>query len=287
MILRLERVSKSFSAQNSHRASHKVLSDFSLELEEKEFVSVIGPSGCGKSTLLRLVAGFEQSDSGRIIFDGDEVTGPSSDRVLVFQQAGLYPWLDVRRNIAFGLRFAHRKIDWSRVDHMIEIVGLGGFERHASYELSGGMQQRVALARALIMDPKMLLMDEPFAALDSYLRRSMQDFLIELWETMRTTILFITHDVEEAILLSDRVAIMSSTPGPMLDQLHVDLPRPRAQIVMDDPRFRQMRATAVGFLSDSPDNNAASHEERGQAAGSSLTRSSATSSRLHASKGPS
>jgi len=225
-----------------------VLDDVSLDLEENELVTVLGPSGCGKSTLLRLVAGLEHPDRGRLIFDGKEITGPGSDRVVVFQQSGLYPWLDVRHNIAFGLKLANRKVNWGDVDAMIETVGLTGFGKHATYELSGGMQQRAALARSLIMKPKMLLLDEPFGALDAHLRRSMQEFLLELWDEIDTTILFITHDIDEALLLGDRVVEMGAQPGRIVEEIDVPFRRPRSLELSDDPAFRKLRAHATSLL---------------------------------------
>ena len=250
MILQVEGVSKSFESQDGLREPRSVFENFSFEMEEHEFVSVLGPSGCGKTTLLRLVAGFETPDSGSIVFDGARVAGPAPDRVVVFQQPGLYPWLDVRHNVAFGLRLKHRRIDWAPVEEILEIVGLKDFATHAAHELSGGMQQRVALARSLVMRPKMLLMDEPFAALDAHLRRAMQSFLLELCKEIRTTVLFITHDIEEAIVLAERVVVLGSSPGRILGELRTHRVKPDNEGLLDNPHYREIRRQAVTLLKE-------------------------------------
>jgi NitT/TauT family transport system ATP-binding protein len=250
MGLQVERITKSFESDDGRLARRQILEDFSLGLEDHEFVSVLGPSGCGKTTLLRLVAGFDLPDSGEIIFDGAPVTGPAPDRVVVFQQAGLLPWLDVRHNVAFGLRLKKRRIDWAPVDEILEIVGLKDFARHAPHELSGGMQQRVALARSLVMRPKMLLMDEPFAALDAHLRHAMQEFLLDLWKEIRTTVLFITHDIEEAIVLGERVVVLGSSPGRILGELDSRDIRPSQLDLLDNADYRALRHRAVTYLSE-------------------------------------
>jgi NitT/TauT family transport system ATP-binding protein len=248
LILQVERITKSFDSGDSRRARRTVLEDFTLDLEERAFVTVLGPSGCGKTTLLRLIAGFERPDSGRLLFAGEPIVGPGPDRVVVFQQPGLYPWLDVRQNIAWGLRTAKRQVDWTKVDGIIDTVGLSGFAHFAPYELSGGMQQRVALARSLVMRPKMLLMDEPFAALDAHLRRSMQVFLLELCREFEITVLFITHDVEEAIVLGERLVVMGSSPGRILGELSVQEVEPCGDDIIDNPLYRDLRHEAVELL---------------------------------------
>ncbi|HUV58408.1 MAG TPA: ABC transporter ATP-binding protein [Acidimicrobiales bacterium] len=244
----MERVTKSFDSGDSRKTRKTIFEDLSLAIDERDVVTVLGPSGCGKTTLLRMIAGFEQPDRGQVLFDGAPVRGPGPDRVVVFQQPGLYPWLDVRHNIAFGLRNASRQVDWKRVDAIIDTVGLDGYGRYAPYELSGGMQQRVALARSLIMHPRMLLMDEPFAALDAHLRRSMQNFLLELCAEFEITVLFITHDVEEAIVVGQRVVVMGSSPGRILGELDAREVRPLGDDIIDDPRYRELRRTAVDLL---------------------------------------
>lgn len=219
-------------------------------INDGSFVTVVGPSGCGKTTLLQLIAGFEQPSEGRILVDGDVVTAPGRDRAVVFQQASLYPWLTVEQNISFGLmlRDGARRVDRQRVANMIETMGLQGFERFHSYQLSGGMQQRVAIARALIVEPKILLMDEPFGALDAQTRGEMQDFLLHLWRSIHPTVVFITHDVEEAVLLADRVLIMSARPGRVVRDLHIGLPRPRTWDMILWPEFVQEKREVLAVL---------------------------------------
>ncbi len=252
MALRVDRIFKTFDGDDAKRATHQVFDEFSLDIADGEFVAVLGPSGCGKTTLLRMIAGFERPDAGRIIFDGGDVTGPASDRVVVFQQPGLFPWLDVRHNVAFGLQLRRRRIDWAPVDEILSTVGLSDFAGHAPYELSGGMQQRVALARSLVMRPKMLLMDEPFAALDAHLRHAMQIFLRELWQDIRTTVLFITHDVDEAIVLAERVVVLGSNPGRILGELDARDIHPSSTDLLDNPEYRRLRHRAVELLGEEP-----------------------------------
>ena len=225
-----------------------VLESISLEVGEGEFVTVLGPSGCGKTSLLRLIAGFQESTGGEIVFDGQKVSGPSAERVVVFQQAGLYPWLNLRNNVAFGLKLRRRKVDWRLVEETIDIVGLKGYESYAPYELSGGMQQRAALARALVMSPRLLLMDEPFGALDALTRQRMQEFILELRERLDLTIFFITHDVEEAILLGDRMLIMQAEPGRVTFDEDIRLPRPRSEATTLTPEFQVIRQRALQTL---------------------------------------
>jgi NitT/TauT family transport system ATP-binding protein len=225
-----------------------VLDCVDVDVAEQEFVTVLGPSGCGKTSLLRLVAGFERPSGGSIMFDGKEVTGPSSERVVVFQQPWLFPWLNLRDNVAFGLKLQQRKVDWKRVDEMIATVGLSGFEKHAPYHLSGGMQQRAALARALVMEPKLLLMDEPFGALDAQTRQRLQEFLLDLWTRVEVTVVFITHDVEEAILLGDRMLIMSTNPGRIALEQKIDIARPRSEATTLSVPFQEIRRRALETL---------------------------------------
>ncbi len=229
-------------------AAPATLQNVSLEVRGGEFLTVLGPSGCGKTTLLRLVAGLERPSEGRVLFEGSEVRKPGAERVMVFQQPWLYPWLSVRENIAFGLKLHSRRIDWAKVDHMIGIVGLTGFQNYPPYRLSGGMQQRAALARALVMSPKLLLMDEPFGALDAQTRRNLQQFLLGLWQAVQPAVLFVTHDVEEAILLGDRMVVMGTRPGTIALELPIDLPRPRHERMILDPRFLELRRQALDTL---------------------------------------
>jgi NitT/TauT family transport system ATP-binding protein len=219
-----------------------------VDVGENEFVTILGPSGCGKTSLLRLMAGFESVTSGSITYHGSEVTAPAAERGVVFQQPWLYPWLTLRENVAFGLKLERRRIEWSRVDEMIDIVGLTAFADQPPYHLSGGMQQRAALARALVMSPKLLLMDEPFGALDAQTRQSLQEFLLDLWARLRVTVVFITHDIEEAILLGDRVLIMGTNPGRVVLEQTVDLPRPRSEATTLTAPFQAIRKRALETL---------------------------------------
>ena len=183
------------------------------------------------------------------MLDGKVVTRPGPDRVMVFQRPTLYPWLNLRENVAFGLRMRSAKhVDWNEVDRLIELMGLAGFEAHKPYELSGGMQQRVALARALVMQPRVLLMDEPFGALDAQTRCRMQEFLIELWQKIRATVVFVTHDIDEAILLADRLVVMSAAPGRIVLDEPVRLVRPRPLEIVADPEFLRLKRAARVIL---------------------------------------
>ncbi len=230
----------------------RALEQVDLMVERREFVTILGPSGCGKTTLLNLVAGFEKPTAGEIRTDGQLVTGPGSDRAVVFQQAALYPWLTVRENIALGLRFRDKKhADLSRVDELIEAMGLSDFARHAPYQLSGGMAQRVAIARALVIEPSVLLMDEPFGALDAQTRAAMQLFVTNLWEKIQVTVLFVTHDIDEAIILADRVIVMAPRPGRVVADIRVDLPRPRKRIETVHPKYIELRRKILEYIDPS------------------------------------
>ncbi len=223
--LEVRGLSKSFAIQGG---SMTVLEDINLQLFAREFVCLVGSSGCGKSTLLNIVAGLANPSSGSVLVDGRAVTGPDSDRGMVFQNYTLYPWLTVYQNIAFGLQI--RKMPKSeqreRIEHYLNVVGLTQFAKSYPKQLSGGMKQRVAIARALANEPAVLLMDEPFGALDAQTKEQMQQFLLELWEQTHVTVLMITHDVEEAIFLSQRVYVMSARPGRMKLEVPVVLPEP-------------------------------------------------------------
>ena len=200
-----------------------------LEIGDDEFLTILGPSGCGKTTLLNIIAGFDRATSGDVRLDGEAILKPGPDRGVVFQEYALFPWLTVEQNIEFGLR--ERRIAKAqrraRVRDQIASVGLSGFERRYPQELSGGMRQRVAIARALVNDPKILLLDEPFAALDAQTRTLMQQELLRVWSAARRTAIFITHNIEEAILLGDRVVVMTARPGRIKEIVAVDLRRPR------------------------------------------------------------
>lgn len=205
------------------------LDDISLGVAEGEFICLLGPSGCGKSTVLNLVAGFEAPSGGEVSMAGALVRKPGPDRGVVFQQPLLFPWLTVLDNITFGPRMTGAPAEPTReaATRYVKLVGLAGFERHYPYELSGGMQQRVAIARAWISDPAVLLMDEPFGALDAQTRLVMQELLLSAWEQKRTTVIFVTHDIDEALFLADRVIVMSARPGRVSEDLPVSFERPR------------------------------------------------------------
>lgn len=210
-----------------------------LDVAEREFVSLVGPSGCGKSTFLKVVAGLEVPTGGTISYAGRPIDHVADQRAMVFQDASLFPWYPVLRNITYGLECrGMKKAEAARhVASLIAMVGLDGFEKHFPYELSGGMQQRANLARALAVDPKILLMDEPFAALDAQTREIMQAELLRVWAETRKTVLFVTHQIDEAIFLSDRVVVMSARPGRIILDVRVDLPRPRSLEIKEDPSF--------------------------------------------------
>ncbi|MGP1717994.1 MAG: ABC transporter ATP-binding protein [Methylophilus sp.] len=225
-VLAVEGVSKTFQLNGK---SLKVLSDFSLQVAKGEFISIVGSSGCGKSTLLRLIAGLDTSYDGSIVWLGDAVSGTSLDRGLVFQEHRLFPWLTVQQNVALALEssgLSQAEIK-ARVAHQIELVGLSGFADAYPHQISGGMSQRVAIARALVLKPRLLLLDEPFGALDALTRLKMQQELQRLWESEDTTSILVTHDVEEAVFLGDRVVVMEANPGRIKRIVEVDLPRPR------------------------------------------------------------
>ncbi len=223
------------------------LRDIDMTVENGEFVAILGPSGCGKSTLLELIAGLEPLSSGRITLDGKPVTGPAPGVVMVFQDHSLFPWLTVRDNVGFGL--AMKKVPKpqreARVNELLERVRLSKFADHRPHQLSGGMKQRVAIARALVESPEFIMMDEPFAALDFQTRVLMQKFLLEVWLEFKPTIIFVTHHIDEAVLLADRVVVMSAGPGRIIDEVRIDLPRPRR---MTDPGFNDYRARLTETL---------------------------------------
>jgi NitT/TauT family transport system ATP-binding protein len=211
----------------------------SIGVEEGQFVSIVGPSGCGKTTLLKTVNGLLSPNSGAIRVHGKPLQQKSHDRAMVFQEASLFPWYSVARNIGYGLECQGmtKKQAAEKVAPYIAMVGLTGFEKHYPYEISGGMQQRANLARALVVEPKILLMDEPFAALDAQTREMMQAELLDVWQQTRKTVLFITHQINEAIYLSDRVIVMSARPGRILADIAIDLPRPRGLGLKRTPEF--------------------------------------------------
>ena len=225
------------------------LQEINLEVHEGEFAALIGPSGCGKSTFLYIVAGFEKSSAGEILLDGRAITKPGPDRGIVFQEYVLFPWLTVEQNITFGLEIQGRNKDQcnSRCRDLLEITGLSGFENNYPHTLSGGMQQRVAIARALAYDPEVLLMDEPFGALDAQTKRRMLEDFIEIWESMNKTVLFVTHSVEEALMLADTIFLFSFRPSKIKEVFSVDLSRPRN---MSDPKFIEVQMAILNSLDE-------------------------------------
>ena len=207
--------------------STPVLEDINLGVREGEFICLLGPSGCGKSTLLNTMAGFLQPTSGAIRIDGEPVTGPDARRIFVFQERGVFPWLTVQGNIGFGLSKLPREERDHRIAHYIKMVGLEGFEQSYPNELSGGMKQRLEVARALAVNPDMLFLDEPFGALDSITRLIMRGELLRIWQAERKTIIFVTHDIDEAVQLADRVVVLSARPASIQQIVNIDIPHPR------------------------------------------------------------
>ena len=227
------------------RGSHRnvVLDDVSLSVAAGEFLCLLGPSGCGKSTLLNIVGGFLTADAGKVELDGRPVHRPGPDRCMIFQQPALFGWLTALDNVMFGPRAQGRVTHQTKQQalELLEVVGLHRFADKYPHQLSGGMRQRLSIARALVNEPQVLLMDEPFAALDAITRGQMQEFLLQLWEKRRMTIVFVTHDVEEATLLADRVVVMAANPGRVDYVRQVEMPRPREYSLIDSPDYSQVR----------------------------------------------
>ena len=236
-------VSRTFPGGRGH-APTVALEPTTLTVTDNDFISILGPSGCGKSTLLRIVAGLDAPTSGHILLDGAPVSAPGADRGMVFQSYTLFPWLTVRQNICFGPR--EKGVPQARQNDIaaryIERVGLRGFENYYPKMLSGGMQQRTAIARALANEPKILLLDEPFGALDNQTRGLMQELLLGIWEAEKKTVLFVTHDIEEAIFVAGRVAVMTARPGRIKCEMTVDLPHPRHYTIKTTPGFSALKA---------------------------------------------
>jgi NitT/TauT family transport system ATP-binding protein len=241
VILSVQDLKKSFVTNGTERV---VFDHLSFDVHRREFITIIGPSGCGKSTFIRIAAGLDESSGGAILLSGVPVTGPGPDRGMVFQGYTLFPWLSVKRNVMFGLQMKGRSdIEAeSLARQWIAMVGLEKFEDSYPHELSGGMKQRVAIARALANEPRVLIMDEPFGALDSQTRAKMQAHLIEIWKKVDITILFITHDLDEAILLSDRVLVLGVNPGGLVEFIENPVPRPRSPKQITSPEFIALKA---------------------------------------------
>jgi ABC-type nitrate/sulfonate/bicarbonate transport system ATPase subunit len=242
-MIRVKALSKEFRTVDNGNAAVLALSDIDFEVRDNEFVTVIGPSGCGKTTLLRIIAGLIPYQQGEVSIDSRPVTGPGPERAVVFQNFALMPWADVLGNVTFGLEVRGKSKGESedRARELIKLVGLEGFERRLPKELSGGMQQRVGLARALAVNPQILLMDEPFGALDEQTRRLLQEQLLQLWERERKTVVFITHSMEEAVMLGDRVMLMTPRPGKVKEMIEVPLKRPRSRDVEKSPAFVEIK----------------------------------------------
>ena len=250
------------------RAGQIELSDISIHLPGKvrfeavrnitttiragEFVSIIGPSGCGKSTLLNAVAGYLEPSSGSLRVDGEAVAAPGPDRGMVFQHHSLLPWRSALENVAFGLKMSGvgRRERQQRAEEFLQLVGLRGFSDRYPAQLSGGMQQRVEIARVLINDPRVVLMDEPFGALDAQTRERMQQLLLEIWGRLKPTVLFVTHDIDEALILSDRVLVMTHRPGRIREEIVVDLPRPRPEDIIVSPEFIALKKRCLALVQD-------------------------------------
>ncbi|NOU70378.1 ATP-binding cassette domain-containing protein [Paenibacillus sp. LMG 31458] len=229
-------LSKVYKGRNGDTVA---LQNTDLTIMQNEFVSVVGPSGCGKTTLLNIIGGLEPSTSGSVKVDGIEVKGPGKDRGVVFQQYALFPWKTVQKNVEFGLKLRglSKQERKEKAEHYLELVGLKDFANAYPKELSGGMKQRVAIARAYAVQPEVLLMDEPFGALDAQTRAQLQEELLKTWQKEKKTCFFITHDVEEAVILAQRVIIMSARPGRIKEIIDIDIPYPRDQSTKLDPRF--------------------------------------------------
>jgi ABC-type nitrate/sulfonate/bicarbonate transport system ATPase subunit len=240
--LSIQGVSRTFPSNKG--PATQALTPVDLAVRENDFVTILGPSGCGKSTLLRIVAGLDQPTTGCVLLDGQHVQGPGADRGMVFQSYTLFPWLTVEQNICFGLRERQMPLTQQkeRSAYFIDKVGLRGFEHHYPKQLSGGMQQRTAIARALANDPKILLMDEPFGALDNQTRVLMQELLLGIWESAQKTVLFVTHDIDEAIFMANRVTVFSARPGRIKTELAVDFGHPRHYKIKTSPEFMAIKA---------------------------------------------
>ena len=244
-IIEIQHISKSFNTESKEQLD--VLSDINLTLNENEFVCLLGPSGCGKSTLLRIVSGLEIATEGKVIYRGEEMVKPRYEVGVVFQHYSLMPWLSVEDNIMLGLKFRHiaEKERKEITEQYLTMVGLEKFRKAHPYELSGGMQQRVAIARTLANDPDVVLMDEPFGALDAYTRILLQKELLRIWQIHKKTILFVTHSVDESIYLADRVILMSRDHGKIVRDIKVDIPRPRDR---SNPLYGQLTDSLLADL---------------------------------------
>ena len=251
VILEVKQLGKRFA---SARGVTEALKNVNFRVHRREFVCVIGASGCGKSTLIRILAGLERQSSGEVHLDGQPVTGPGRDRGMVFQGYSLFPWLTVKRNVMFGLEIggSSRGAAESQARQWLDLVGLTKFADAYPHQLSGGMRQRVAIARALVNEPRIMLMDEPFGALDAQTRAKMQSHLLDIWRNIDLTILFITHDLDEAIYLADRILVLKPHPGEVLEIIEVPVPRPRSAAQFADPQFQATKARLEALIHPLP-----------------------------------
>jgi NitT/TauT family transport system ATP-binding protein len=241
--IEVRRAGKSFS-------SLEVFRDVNLAVGEREVLAIIGPSGCGKTTLLRCMNGLVSLSAGDILVEGSPMTAPREGVAMVFQHFGLFPWKTVQQNVAYGLKLAGASAAeiGEKVPHFINLVGLSGFESYYPYQISGGMQQRCGLARALAVEPRVMLMDEPFGAVDAQTREILQFELLRIWEARPTTMVFVTHAIDEAVLMGDRVLVLKGRPAGVHEIVAVDLPRPRNRATLSDPRFAELREHVWGTL---------------------------------------
>lgn len=259
MSVQIVQISKKF---HHHGTDQTVLDQINVTVNKGEFISILGPSGCGKSTLLSIVAGLTKPSSGKVLMNGDEVKGPGSDRGVVFQQAALFPWLSVEENVMFPLIKKMTKEEARRrAQQFLTMVQLSQYGKHSPHELSGGMQQRVSIARALAMDPEVLLMDEPFGALDEQTRSRLHEVLEKIWMETKKTILFVTHSIQESLKLSDRILVMGTRPGRIIDEIKVDFPRPREQFRKElaeyEERIQKLLKTEIDKVVKEEENYAA------------------------------
>jgi NitT/TauT family transport system ATP-binding protein len=253
VILRVNKLDKLFQ---TGKQTVTALKQISFQTYRREFLCIIGPSGCGKSTLIRILAGLETHSGGEVLLDGRPVNGPGRERGMVFQGYTLFPWLTVRKNVMFGLRMngVSRAEAGKQADEWLGLIGLQKFADAYPHQLSGGMKQRVAIIRALVNHPRILLMDEPFSALDAQTRARMQSYLLEIWKKVDITVIFITHDLDEAIFLADRILVLSAHPGEVQELIEVPLDRPRRPEQFDSPEFRAMKARLEALIHPPTDN---------------------------------
>jgi NitT/TauT family transport system ATP-binding protein len=262
VILEVRNLNKVFNAQGKETVA---LRDVSFTTHRREFLCIIGPSGCGKSTLVRILAGLEQQTSGDVLLDGKPVKGPGRDRGMVFQTYTLFPWLTVKKNVMFGLEVnnAGRSEAEAQALQWLDLVGLGKFADSYPYQLSGGMKQRVAIVRALANQPRILLMDEPFGALDAQTRARMQAHLLEIWRKIDITVVFITHDLDEAIFLADRILVLKPHPGEVIEMIEVPVPRPRHESQVNAEEFLATRRRVDELIHTRPDHSQEDEDEAG------------------------